>query len=93
MADNEGFREWLAMGDLKHMTSLSSLLMQVSAGPFNKLKEEIKVAITDGSKLALAVEAWTGRNQTKYLRIIESWIKKCSFGAFTCHLKIQRDFL
>ncbi len=41
-------------------SGVSSLLKQVSSVSFNKLKEEIKVAITEGSKLALAVDAWTG---------------------------------
>ena len=74
MADNEGFREWLAMWNsrfqLKHRKSLSSLLKQVAAASFDKLKDTIKAALTDGSKLALAVDAWTGRNHTKYLGVI-----------------------
>jgi hypothetical protein len=61
MADTKGFREWLAMLNprfqLKYRTSISSLLKQISAVSFDKLKEEMKAAMTDGSKLALAVDA------------------------------------
>ena len=55
---------------LKHRKSLSSLLKQIAAASFDKLKDEIKAALTDGSKLALAVDAWTGVNHTKYLGVI-----------------------
>jgi hypothetical protein len=43
---------------------------------FNNLKEEIKVVMTDGSKLALAVDAGTGRTHAKYLGIIGNWMNK-----------------
>jgi hypothetical protein len=46
---------------LKHRKSLSSLLKKIAPASFDKLKEEIKSALTDGSKVALAVDAWTGR--------------------------------
>jgi hypothetical protein len=68
---------------LKHRTSLSSWLKQVSAISFNKLKEQIKVAMTDGSKLALAGDAWTGRSHTKYLGIIGNWINWWQLSAAT----------
>ncbi len=45
--------------------SLSSLLKQIAAASFDKLKDEMKAALPDGSKLALAVDAWTGVNHTK----------------------------
>jgi hypothetical protein len=73
MADNAGFLEWLAMLNpkiqLKHRKSLSSLLKQIAAALFDQLKVEIKAALTDGSKLALAVDAWTGVNHTQYLEV------------------------
>ncbi len=94
MADDKGFREWLAMSNprfqLKHRTSISSLLKQISAVSLNKLKEEIKVAMTDGSKLALAVDAWTGRNHTKYLGVIGYWIIKWQLKDGTAKNKWQK---
>jgi hypothetical protein len=38
------------------------IVQQISAASFNKLEEEIKFV----SKLALAVEAWTGRNSAAH---------------------------
>ena len=64
MADNEGFREWLAMLNPKfqHRKSLSLLLKQIATASFEKLKVEIKVSISTGSKVVLAIDAWTGQN-------------------------------
>jgi hypothetical protein len=59
------------VGSLKHRKSLSSLLKQIAAASFDKLKDEIKAALTDGSKLALAVDAWTGVNHTKSHRLLD----------------------
>ncbi len=49
-------------------------LLFTAVASFDKLKDEIKAALTDGSKLALAVDAWTGINHTKYLGVIAYWI-------------------
>ena len=80
MADNEGFRNWLTMLNpnfqLKHRKSLSSLLKQIADASFSKLKTELKAALMDGSKLALAVDALTDINRTKYLGVIGYWICK-----------------
>ena len=59
---------------LKHRKSLSLLLKQIATASFEKLKEEIKVAISAGSKVTLAFDAWARRNHTKFLGIIGSWI-------------------
>jgi hypothetical protein len=44
----------------KYRTSVSLLLKLIAAASFDKLKEEIKVAMADGAKLVLAIDAWTG---------------------------------
>ena len=49
-------------------------MKQIAAASFDKMKDEIKAALANGSKLALSIDAWTGRNHTKYLGVIGSWI-------------------
>ncbi len=44
----------------KHRTSVHYWLKLIAAASFVKLKEEIKVAMADGSKHVLAIDAWTG---------------------------------
>lgn len=52
---------------------LSQLLKRIASALFGKLKEEVKAALTNGSKLALAIDAWTARNHTKDLGVIGSY--------------------
>jgi hypothetical protein len=55
MADNEGFRKWLSMLNprfrLMHRMSISSMVKHVAAASSDELKQEIKAALTRGSKL------------------------------------------
>ena len=69
---------------LKHRKSLSSLLKQIAAASFDKLKDEIKAALTDGSKMALDVDAWTGVNIQSILE--SSLIGSCSGSSRTAFL-------
>ncbi len=78
MADNDGFRSWLAMLNpkfqLKHRTSVSLLVKQIATASFEKLKDKIQATISDGSNFALTMDAWTARNHTRYLGLMLSWI-------------------
>ena len=42
------------------------MLKQIATASFEKLKVEIKVAISAGSKVALAIDVWTERNQESH---------------------------
>ena len=66
------YTEWLSILNprfrLMHRMSIPTLLKQIAAASFDNLKREIKAAITGGSKIALAVDAWTARSHKKVSR-------------------------
>ena len=61
---------------LMHITLIASWLKRIAAASFDKLKQEIKAPLSNGSKVALALDAWTARNHTKYIGVIGYWVNQ-----------------
>jgi hypothetical protein len=75
------YTEWLSILNprfrLMHRMSIPTLLKQIAAASFDNLKREIKAATTGGSKIALAVDAWTARSHKKVSRtccVLDCWV-------------------